>query len=131
MLARMYHLETMARELRDGVAYERLLIQDQLRGFSSYGPVPNTRELKLHKLYIHPDTQRQGLAHMLLQRVEMAAREQRLDQIVLAVNKQNAPAIAAYRKHGFTIRDSVVVKIGDGFVMDDYVMVKPIAPATR
>jgi ribosomal protein S18 acetylase RimI-like enzyme len=85
----------------------------------------------LRKLYIHPHAQRQGFGGMLLQRVEEAARERGFQHVILAVNKQNAKAIAAYRKHGFAIRDSVVADIGGGFVMDDYVMAKRVSPATR
>lgn len=36
-------------------------------------------------------------------------------------------AIAAYRKYGFTVREEVVQDIGGGFVMDDYIMEKPLA----
>jgi ribosomal protein S18 acetylase RimI-like enzyme len=131
MLERMYNVEAMARELGNGVVYERLLVSGKLRGFSSFGPAPDATELKLHKLYIHPNAQRQGLGGMLLQRVEEAARERGLQHVVLAVNKQNAKAIAAYRKHGFAIRESVMADIGGGFVMDDYVMAKRVSPATR
>src|SRR6266542_3530119 len=47
--------------------------------------------------------------------------------LVLNVNKNNTQAIRAYEKHGFAIRASVEVDIGHGFVMDDYVMAKPLA----
>lgn len=83
-------------------------------------------ELKLHKLYIHPDCQRQGLGPRLLHHVESVARTSGRIIVVLTVNKKNAKAIAAYRKHGFTIRESVVTDIGGGFVMDDYVMAKQV-----
>ena len=46
--------------------------------------------------------------------------------LMLNVNKHNTQAIRAYEKHGFAIRDAVVVDIGGGFVMDDYVMAKRI-----
>jgi len=42
--------------------------------------------------------------------------------VILAVNKRNASAIAAYRKYGFRIVDAIVKEIGGGFVMDDYIM---------
>jgi hypothetical protein len=45
---------------------------------------------------------------------------------VLAVNKNNAKAIAAYHHHGFRIADAVVKEIGSGFVMDDYLMEKAV-----
>jgi hypothetical protein len=47
-------------------------------------------------------------------------------ELVLNVNKRNEVAIAAYSRHGFTIRESVKNDIGGGFVMDDYVMAKPL-----
>jgi len=125
MLARMYDVDVMRREFQSGIVYERLLLDGQLRGFSSYGAAaPN--ELKLHKLYIHPACQRRGFAALMLERVEEAARRRGCPVVVLTVNKRNANALAAYRKHGFAIRESVVADIGGGFVMDDYVMVKRI-----
>jgi ribosomal protein S18 acetylase RimI-like enzyme len=48
--------------------------------------------------------------------------------LILAVNKRNEKAIAAYRKQGFAVRDSVCVDIGNGFVMDDFIMAKPLPP---
>ena len=126
MLRRMYDPAVMRRELESGIAYDRLIVGRALRGFTSYGPTDNRRELKLHKLYIHPKFQRQGWGALLLQRVEHVARVREFNFLVLAVNKKNAAAIAAYRKNGFMIRESVVTDIGSGFVMDDYVMVKPL-----
>lgn len=126
MLARMYSLDRMHRELESGIAYDRLLVDGKLRGFASYGPGSAASELKLHKLYVHPDSQRQGFGALLLKRVEEIARSHDLKTLMLAVNKKNDQAIAAYHKNGFTIRESVVVDIGGGFIMDDYVMVKSL-----
>src|SRR5215203_1542942 len=70
MLARMYDIEVMRLELKSGIAYDRLLVDGVLGGFSSYGPASKAGELKLHKLYVHPDYQRQGLGAALLKRVE-------------------------------------------------------------
>jgi ribosomal protein S18 acetylase RimI-like enzyme len=50
------------------------------------------------------------------------------DRLMLTVNKRNSKAIAAYQRNGFAIMDSVVVDIGGGFVMDDYVMEKEMLP---
>jgi ribosomal protein S18 acetylase RimI-like enzyme len=124
MLMRMYDVELMRRELEAGIAYDRLLVDGTLRGFASYGPESSAREAKLHKLYVHPDFQRRGFGAMLLRHVESVIRARGLIQLVLAVNKKNEKAIAAYHKNGFTIRESVVNDIGGGFMMDDYVMMK-------
>jgi ribosomal protein S18 acetylase RimI-like enzyme len=42
--------------------------------------------------------------------------------IQLTVNKNNFNSIAFYKKVGFKIVEDVVTDIGNGFVMDDYVM---------
>jgi diamine N-acetyltransferase len=121
MLGRMYDLAVMGAELANGDRYDRLLLEEKLVGFASYGPA-EPKELKLHKLYIHPDHQRCGFGTRLLEHVIAEARQRGFGKLVLTVNKANANAIAAYQKNGFTIRESVVVDIGGGFVMDDFVM---------
>ena len=124
MLARMYDVEVMRRELESGIAYDRLLVDGTLRGFSAYGPTSQVGELKLHKLYVHPDCQRRGLGAALLKRVEEFARGRDFSTLILAVNKKNTRAFLAYRKLGFSIRESIIADIGGGFVMNDYVMAK-------
>jgi ribosomal protein S18 acetylase RimI-like enzyme len=42
------------------------------------------------------------------------------------VNRNNAQAIAAYRRNGFDVAREVVVDIGGGFMMDDFVMSKDL-----
>lgn len=124
MLARMYDLEVMRRELARSISYDRLLVDEKLVGFASSGPVAGPQEVKLHKLYLHPEWQRRGLGSLLLKHVEQTAREGHYEMLSLSVNKANHPAIAAYRKNGYIIRATVVVEIGGGFVMDDYIMEK-------
>ena len=127
MLSRMYDVKLMRDELMAGIGYDRLLMQGELRGFASYGPTPVAGELKLHKLYVHPDFQRQGLGARLLEHVQSAALARGFTTLMLAVNKRNTRAVAAYRKHGFNVRESAVADIGGGFVMDDFIMAKPVA----
>ena len=119
MLARMYDLDVLRDEIANGVTYLRALEGDELLGFAAYGS--SGKKIKLHKLYVHPAHQRRGIGKALLESVEQQCYGRTL---MLTVNKRNDQAIAAYKKHGFTIRDSVVVDIGGGFVMDDYVMEK-------
>jgi diamine N-acetyltransferase len=44
----------------------------------------------------------------------------------LTVNRHNAGPIAFHQRMGFTIAGTLVQDIGQGFVMDDYKMIKPI-----
>lgn len=138
MLARMYDLDVLAAELRGGIAHFRALVGDVLVGFASTGPSEPLsgaeQELltfKLHKLYVHPAHQRIGVGAALLGAVQHHARTRGASALVLNVNKQNAKAIAMYGKHGFALAESVVVDIGNGFVMDDFVMKQTLPPAGR
>jgi ribosomal protein S18 acetylase RimI-like enzyme len=82
--------------------------------------------MKIDKLYVHPLHQRRGHGGRLIEHIEGVARARGCDRLVLAVNKGNRSAIAAYLKHGFHVAEAAVKDIGAGFVMDDYIMVKRV-----
>jgi GNAT superfamily N-acetyltransferase len=126
MLAWMYSLETMASELRSGIRYELLLLDGELAGFASFGPAEEPGTIKLHKLYLLPRYHGQGFGTLLLNHCETEARKLGAHAMTLNVNKGNTKAIAAYQRNGFTIAQSVVNDIGQGFVMDDYVLTKQL-----
>lgn len=42
------------------------------------------------------------------------------------MNKYNTASIKVYKNLGFIIADSIVADIGNGFVMDDYIMEKKL-----
>ena len=50
------------------------------------------------------------------------ARRNGLQKIYLTVNKGNTPSYEIYLHLGFKVIDSVVNDIGQGYVMDDYIM---------
>jgi GNAT superfamily N-acetyltransferase len=83
-------------------------------------------EFKLHKLYLLPELHGRGLGSRLLQHVEHEVRRLGARRLILAVNKRNAKAIAAYQRNGFVVAKTVVTDIGNGFIMDDYVMAKDL-----
>jgi ribosomal protein S18 acetylase RimI-like enzyme len=127
MLEQRYAAAVVTQELmRKDLWWDQLLIDGRMAGFSSYFLTAAAREIKLDKLYVHQAHQRKGYGGMLLDRVVTVARAYRCETIVLSVNKRNCSAIAAYRKHGFRMAAATVKDIGDGFVMDDYVMVRDI-----
>ena len=57
------------------------------------------------ELVVHPDYQRRGLGEAMLRWALAWFRERGLRTATLTVNTDNAPAIALYRKLGFTISD--------------------------
>ncbi len=76
----------------------------------------------ISKVYVRADMRKRGIASQLLERL----REDYPDakKWYLTVNKYNSGSIAVYEKRGFKIVRAQVADIGNGFVMDDYVMEK-------
>ena len=78
-------------------------------------------ELKINKLYVLPSLHRRGAGSALLEKAKERAAETRCQAVFLQVNKANA-AKNFYLKLGFQVREEAVFDIGNGFVMDDYIM---------
>ena len=95
-------------------------------GYCSYALTENHAEMKLEQLYLLPELHGKGLGRLMLRHVEEQARAQGRNILTLQTNKRNAAAIVFYRKAGFTVREEAVFDIGNGFVMDDYVMEKAL-----
>jgi len=125
MLERGYALPLLEGFLAgDDRGLELASADGELAGFASWYVTDDREEAKLDKLYVLQSRQRLGLGARLIARVASLARAAGARQLILNVNKQNAQAIRAYEKYGFAVREAVVVDIGEGFVMDDYVMGK-------
>ena len=81
---------------------------------------------KLEKLYVLPEHHGGGIGRALIEHVAAWARAAGTRAVKLNVNRGNVRAIAAYERCGFAIRESGDFPIGNGFVMEDYIMVRDI-----
>ena len=127
MLARMYSLTTLRDEmLTRGIQFVRLLVEGRFVGFAAYGPASEPGVMKLHKCYLLPEMHGRGLGSRLLQHCERAVQDLGARRLILAVNKHNTKAVAAYQRNGFVVAESVSTDFGGGFVMDDYIMAKDL-----
>jgi ribosomal protein S18 acetylase RimI-like enzyme len=129
MLAQRYTPQAIAEAVTSGrLTYLLLTVRGESRAFAAHGSGERPEELKLHQLYVHPQWQGTGLGSRLMTHVEDIARAHGRTFVVLTVNRANTRALNAYLHRGFNIRGEVVVDIGGGFVMDDYVMEKRLNP---
>jgi ribosomal protein S18 acetylase RimI-like enzyme len=127
MLAQRYNAARLCEELATpGYWWDQAFFDGVRVGFAASYLTGIPGEIKLDKVYVHPSQQRSGIGGALIDSAMAHGREAGCNTLILAVNKQNAKAIAAYEKRGFAVRDAVRVDIGGGFVMDDFIMARSI-----
>ncbi len=122
MIDKFYN-ETALRELiqKGHVFYLAQDDKDNYVGFVSYEINSEPNKTKIHKIYVLPETQGKGLGRHFFELVKEKAIENNQNAIFLNVNKYNN-AIHFYTKLGFAKVKDEVIDIGNGYVMDDYVM---------
>ena len=127
MLERGYALPVLEGFLEgEDRGLELATVDGELAGFAAWYVPDDQSQAKLDKLYVLQSRQRLGVGGRLIAHVAELARAAGARTLVLNVNKYNVQAIRAYEKHGFAIREAVVVDIGGGYVMDDFVMAAPL-----
>jgi RimJ/RimL family protein N-acetyltransferase len=121
MLDMMYSEEVLNEEISNGVVWDIISDNGEPCGYLSYSS-DEEHSVKLSKIYIEKTSRGKGIAGEAIGRVVRHGAINGKDCIFLTVNKNNKMAIRAYEKNGFTITDAVIADIGNGFVMDDYIM---------
>lgn len=94
-----------------------------LAGYIAFYPKDGV--MYLSKFYLDARFRGQGLSKQMPAFVEQEARAEGLAAIELNVNRNN-PAVHAYAHLGFDVAAKVTADIGHGFIMDDYLMRKPL-----
>jgi GNAT superfamily N-acetyltransferase len=89
-----------------------------IMGFEHHSEPGST---KLHRIYLLKESKGKGLGKMALDVVKKMVRDVGDARIILNVNRNN-PAIKFYRSQGFQVYAEGVFDIGNGFVMDDFLM---------
>ena len=121
MLEWMYSDESLNKQVEEEgcifIVYEE---DNSVQGFASFSEI-ESKLFKLHKLYVLTSLQGKGIGKALLDEVKKRVSAIGGNAIELQVNKKNI-AQHFYLKQGFTIDRELVLDIGNGFVMDDYVM---------
>lgn len=109
--------------------YEYYLVSNGNEPVGYFALVSDERSgsMQLSKLYLKRAYRGRGWGKAMLSFVEQACTTRGIRELWLTVNKNNTGPIAFYRQAGFTIAKPVVTDIGNGFVMDDYRMIKRLA----
>jgi diamine N-acetyltransferase len=123
MLKLFYDDDALAAQMDNGHQFIFAVENETVLGFASFSVKsnddPNT--FRLHKLYVLPQQQTKGVGSFLLDNIYATMKKYSADSLELNVNKYNS-AKEFYLKKGFAILREEVIDIGEGYLMDDYVM---------
>jgi diamine N-acetyltransferase len=124
MLNLIYSKTSLQAQIDKGHQFIVAIENNETIGFASFSK-KNEEEpatFRLHKIYVLPNMPTKGIGSFLLSYVCNESKQQGAIRLELNVNKYN-PAMQFYLKKGFTVLKDEVIDIGEGYVMDDYVMV--------
>jgi GNAT superfamily N-acetyltransferase len=134
MLEKFYNLEALTEQL-DIRNHIFLLIEEDNKfvGFASYElnildknlDQAQIKKTKIHKIYVLPETQGKGFGIQLLNEIENKSKEAQNNILFLNVNRFNKSQ-NFYKKLGFEIAYNEDIEIGNGYLMEDFVMEKSI-----
>ena len=112
-------------QITHGYEYFQILSDGNFVGY--IGVHEENNALFLSKLYIEKGNRGKHLATRAFAFLKNICRERNLKKIWLTCNKYNANTLAVYDPLGLKITRSEVTDIGNGFVMDDYILEYPIS----
>lgn len=124
MLNTMYSETEISDHLKNPNYHYFLVFDEVLNSFDGFLGYENHYEnhtTKLHRIYLVPESKGKGLGKKTLEFLNEKVKESGDTRIILNVNKYNS-AKNFYESQGYQIYDEDVFDIGNGFVMDDYLM---------
>lgn len=122
MIAKFYNEAALLQLMeKEHVFYLAQDDNEKCLGFVSYELNSEPNKTKIHKIYVLPETQSQGIGTQFFELVKEIALEKHQKAIFLNVNKYNK-ARYFYEKLGFAVVKEEVIAIGNDYVMDDFVM---------
>jgi ribosomal protein S18 acetylase RimI-like enzyme len=125
MLEMMYSISSLTEQVEK--KSHRFLLSANSSVYTGYASCEHnyqgTVKTKIHKIYILPEVQKNGTGKQLMLEIEKMASDAGNTVLTLNVNKYNS-AIQFYEHIGFRKVSEENIDIGNGFLMEDFVMEK-------
>lgn len=122
MLSEMYSYTEISNHLKNpNYHYYLILNNDVASGFIGLEFHYEKDTTKLHRIYLLEEFKGKGLGKKAMNFLKEKVAETSNNRIILNVNKDNS-AKKMYESQGFKVYHDEVFDIGNGFVMDDFLM---------
>lgn len=124
MLEKFQSAEAVREQIIQGLRYYIIEFEGENAGYLAMRAEDDL--LFLSKIYVHKIFRGKNIGKRAIEFVEIQAKKNHLRGIRLTVNINNRYSIAFYEKLGFINQGSLITDIGNGFIMDDYEMLKKL-----
>lgn len=126
MLNKFYEIDFLKIQMTNGQHFLLIKEENVVYGFASYElNYENSNLTKIHKIYVLPETQGKGIGKKLIDFIEKITIDNNNSAVILNVNRFNK-ALGFYEKIGFKIVETVDIEIGNGYLMEDFIMKKSV-----
>lgn len=125
MMEMMYNTSALEKQMNE-LNHRYLLVEEdgEYLGYLSYETdYKGASVTKIHKIYVLPSTQGKGVGRLFIDTASEIAKANNNTILSLNVNRFNK-AIDFYKRMGFDFHSSENIEIGNGFLMEDYIMNK-------
>jgi ribosomal protein S18 acetylase RimI-like enzyme len=119
MLNLIYSPESIVKQMQEQQNYTLVYENETPIGYIAISTKDN-KNYFLHKFYLEVNDQGKGIGSQVFEYI--LSKMKTVETIQLTVNRQNYKAVNFYFKHGFTIKEVADFDIGNGYVMNDFVM---------
>lgn len=126
MLNKFQSTDAIKQQINEGVVYFAAQKNNELIGYMALIPDQAQAKVMLSKLYVSETYRGKGVGKRLLNQAEDFSKQLKSNQLWLTVNRYNNQTINWYQRQGFVIMDEQKKAIGDGFIMDDFIMQKSV-----
>ena len=126
MIGMMYSTTSLTKQITE-LQHQFLILLDEEKpiGFAAYSTTDTPEVYKLQKIYLDLGYQGKGVGKFLLSQVAERVKASGAAILELDVNRFNK-AKFFYEKQGFSVYKEKNTDIGSGYLMEDYVMRKPL-----
>lgn len=126
MVAKFQSEEAITNQLQEGYQYFLIEHKNMPSGYLALVPDTSNKKMMISKIYVDRDYRGLQLGSKLLKFTIEKAKTENFKTVWLTVNKNNVNSIQWYQKKEFEIKDKIVIDIGNGFIMDDYLLEKSV-----
>ena len=120
MLEKFLSADALVEQINSGYEYFLFSYDYTFAGFAAIKE--ENGELFLSKLYVDKEFRGKGIGSHMFQKFIEICKLRELNKIWLTCNRNNTSSLDVYKHLGFKVVREEVADIGNGFVMDDYIL---------